>query len=111
MTVRSDVLILDSRTYVATAATTILTVPSGELWIIKDLALYDGDIAVDTTFRMSLFRSSVEYPFLVRSLIHRVTQDISGRFLCAEAGDEIRGNSSAAVNVRVYASGARLVVP
>lgn len=111
MTVRSDILILDSRTYVATAATTIATVPAGEVWIMKDLALYDGDAAVDTTFRLSVFRTPTEYPFLVRSLVHRVTQDIAGRFLVAEAGDEIRGNSSAAVNVRVYASGARLVLP
>lgn len=109
MTVRSDHVVASSLTYAAGVAQTLATCPSGERWIVKDLAIWNNTGLI-TDIQLQLL-TSTSLPLLeqlavpIGAVLH-----YTGLFLVVRTTEALRLRSSQAGNVRVVCNGARLVV-
>jgi hypothetical protein len=110
VTVRSDVLVAHTSTTGAVGLVAA-TVPAGQLWIVKDISIYNADTAVNSDARVLNSRAAVT-SFGVWSVAvpFSTAVFISGRFIVFEAGDNVLVRSSAAVSMRWLMCGARLIV-
>jgi len=96
---------------VGAAGTTIATVPSGEVWILKDATLFCSAVTTTDTIRLRLKRAQ---NVVVLQKVGAVTSDIVEffqRFEVLEAGDTVNIASPTAngITVNYWLSGAKLV--
>lgn len=110
MTVRTDVLVLDRRLYVAGVGQTIATVPVGERWLIRELVLNNADVVLTSRVIVDLRRTNVSYPLREGDVVAGGRLWFPGMFGVMAAGDQLRVASIGAVTVALALFGARLVV-
>lgn len=109
MSVRTDVLVHDSRAYVAGVLQDLATVPAGEVWLVRFVAIRNAT-AVNGNVRIAVVRSGVGVPVADPAINAGVTQQLTGQYFVLEAGDVFRVTTTAITGtVALFASGARLV--
>lgn len=109
MTVRTDTPVLDSRAYSAATPVVIATVPTGEVWLLRDITVRHTSL-VAVTVNIALVRGAVSAPVFSQSVATGTAGISTGRYLGLVAGDQVQVTLSGAASCTTLMSGARLLV-